>query len=318
LYGDPGSISASFLPFHLSPLFFFLLSFFLCQSFVTFVLEMKKITKRQYIKGFFAVVIILLGVRLAFPDIAKSQAQLDEEALSAYNDSLTQAQRDSIDKVSLTEINGIEDADYSSHDAASSRFFRSDGSLAKHPIFSVSHFGKTFPDLNDVQLASARKYGVEPVQNRKEAEKHRDKLVYVGSNPYYSIDELHSSIPYLVPRAAVLLQDIGRSFYDSLQIKGIPLHKIIVTSVLRSKDDVVSLRKRNGNASEHSCHMFGTTFDICYNRYNTVQPPGEERRKVRNDSLKWVLSEVLRDFREANRCYIKYEIKQGCFHITVR
>ena len=44
----------------------------------------------------------------------------------------------------------------------------------------------------------------------------------------------------------------------------------------------------------------------------------EPRRQVRNDSLKWVLSEVLRDKREAGRCYIKHEVKQGCFHITVR
>jgi hypothetical protein len=39
---------------------------------------------------------------------------------------------------------------------------------------------------------------------------------------------------------------------------------------------------------------------------------------VRNDTLKWVLSEVLRDMREQKRCYIKYEVKQGCFHMTVR
>jgi ubiquinone/menaquinone biosynthesis C-methylase UbiE len=44
----------------------------------------------------------------------------------------------------------------------------------------------------------------------------------------------------------------------------------------------------------------------------------QPRRQVQNDTLKWVFSEVLRDFREKNRCYIKYEVKQGCFHITVR
>jgi hypothetical protein len=41
-------------------------------------------------------------------------------------------------------------------------------------------------------------------------------------------------------------------------------------------------------------------------------------REVRNDTLKFVLSEVLRDLREQGRCYIKYEVKQGCFHMTVR
>jgi len=47
-------------------------------------------------------------------------------------------------------------------------------------------------------------------------------------------------------------------------------------------------------------------------------PDGPRRREVRNDSLKFILSEVLNDMRQQNRCYIKYEVKQGCFHLTVR
>ena len=130
---------------------------------------------------------------------------------------------------------------------------------------------------------------------------------------------MRSSIPYLVPRASTLLQTIGENFLDSLYVKGVPLHKIIVTSVLRTEEDVARLMQHNGNASEQSCHRFATTFDICYNRYTTVSPPDSpERRKVQNDTLKWVLSEVLRDLRQEGRCYIKHEIKQGCFHITVR
>ncbi len=196
-------------------------------------------------------------------------------------------------------------------------FWRADGREVKNRIYSVPHFGNTFPDQNDVQLMAAVKYGVSPVQNAVEAEKSKGKLVYMASNPYFYVDNLKSSIPYLVPRAAVLLQDIGRNFFDSLQIKGIPLHKIIVTSILRSKDDVEKLRVRNSNATVNSCHLYGTTFDICYNRYKTVQTEDCPRREVRNDSLKWVLSEVLRDMREQQRCYVKYEVKQGCFHITV-
>lgn len=187
-----------------------------------------------------------------------------------------------------------------------------------HKINSVPSYKLAFPDSNDVQLASARKYGVRPVLNREDAEKRKNELVYIGANPYFYVDRLRESIPYLVPRASILLQDIGKAFYDSLYVKGIPLHKIIVTSVLRSEEDVVRLRRHNGNASENSCHRFGTTVDICYNRYKTVQTKDSPRRQVQNDSLKWVLSEVLRDMRESGRCYIKYEVKQGCFHLTVR
>ncbi len=201
--------------------------------------------------------------------------------------------------------------------ADTSVFWCADGKEVKNRIYSVPHFGNTFPDQNDVQLAAASKHGVGPVRNSDEAEKSKGKLVYVGSNPYFYVDKLNNSIPYLVPRAAVLLQDIGRNYFDSLQVKGIPLHKIIVTSILRTKDDVEKLRVRNSNATVNSCHLYGTTFDICYNRYKTVQTEEKPRREVRNDSLKWVLSEVLRDMRDQQRCLVKYEVKQGCFHITV-
>lgn len=199
-------------------------------------------------------------------------------------------------------------------------FKGADGRPLKSKIYSVPGFGRTFPDLQEVHIVSARKLGVSPVENREEAEQRKGELVYVGSNPYYTMDSRMSySIPYLVPRAGDLLQRISRNFLDSLAVKGIPLHTLIVTSVLRTENDVRRLRRFNGNASEESCHRFGTTFDICYNRYNTVShPDGPERRAVRSDSLKWVLSEVLRDLREQELCYVKYEVKQGCFHITVR
>ena len=181
-----------------------------------------------------------------------------------------------------------------------------------HRIWSVSNFKNAFPDGQDVQILAAERWGVRPVPNRDNAEKRKKELVYIGASPYYYVDNLRSSIPYLVPRAAVLLQDIGQAFYDSLYVKGVPLNKLIVTSVMRSMDDVAKLQRHNQNATERSCHLYGTTFDICYNRYHPVIKP------VRDDTLKWVLSEVLRDMRQQERCYVKYEVKQGCFHITVR
>lgn len=181
-----------------------------------------------------------------------------------------------------------------------------------HRILSVPNYKKAFPDSQSVQIVAAERWGVRPVMNREDAEKRKKELVYIGESPYWHVDRLSSSIPYLVPRAALLLQDIGQAFYDSLYVKGVPLQQLIVTSVLRSKDDVARLQRHNQNATERSCHLFGTTFDICYNRYHPIERP------VRDDTLKWVLSEVLRDKREEGRCYIKYEVKQGCFHMTVR
>lgn len=187
-------------------------------------------------------------------------------------------------------------------------------------IFSVPSYDACFPDVQEVQIVAAQRWGVPPIANRQEAEARKEELVYVGACPFYDIDNgMSQSIPYLVPRASVLLRHIGRTFMDSLDVKGVPLYRIIVSSVLRTEEDVSRLRKRNLNASEQSCHRYGTTFDIAYNRYNVVSnPDGPMRRAVRDDTLKWVLSEVLRDCRAEGRCYVKYERKQGCFHITVR
>ena len=40
--------------------------------------------------------------------------------------------------------------------------------------------------------------------------------------------------------------------------------------------------------------------------------------KEETDKLKSVLAEVLQDLRKQKKCYVRYEFKQGCFHITVR
>ena len=276
---------------------------YLCKKF----LDMK-ISKNRYLQGFVVVVLFLALVRLVFPSVAEPRlAKNEKEQDSAEVDSLKAMKKDELSAAPDTAMAGM-----------ASIFFDKDGKEVKHRIFSVPHFGNTFPDQQDVQILAANQHGVAPVQNREEAEHSKGKLVYVGSNPFFYVDKLNNSIPYLVPKASVLLQDIGRAYFDSLQIKGIPLHKIIVTSILRTKDDVAKLRTRNGNATENSCHLYGTTFDICYNRYKQIQTKDQPRRQVQNDTLKWVFSEVLRDFRNKNRCYIKYEVHQGCFHITVR
>lgn len=299
-------------------------------TFATVLIEkIMKISKNKYLKGFVIVILVLALVRLLFPSVAKPRMA----QAAAGGDSAAMAEKASDEISGKSSDDASDEVDASKEDTAKdelsvtpdtakanqpSIFFDKEGREVKHRIFSVPHFGNTFPDQQDVQILAANKHGVAPVQNREEAEHSKGKLVYVGSNPFFYVDKLNNSIPYLVPRASVLLQDIGRAYFDSLQIKGIPLHKIIVTSILRTKDDVSKLRARNGNATENSCHLYGTTFDVCYNRYKQIQTRKEPRRQVQNDTLKWVLSEVLRDFREQNRCYIKYEVNQGCFHITVK
>ncbi len=293
-----------------------------------------KITKQKYLQGFLAVTFVLALVRCIFPSVAEDKLSATATEVMKGNQtpasSSVAGKKETAKQVETPATSADKQADKALRDAqpvpsvqqgrahSASRFIKPDGTPVKNRIYSVPGYSESFPDLQDVQIQAATKWGVSPVVNRKEAEERKSELVYVGSNPYFYVDKLSNSVPYLVPRASVLLQDIGRNFFDSLQIKGIPLHKVIATSVLRTKEDVTRLRGHNGNATENSCHLYGTTFDVCYNRYKTVEAPGEKRRTVQNDTLKYVLAEVLRDLREAGRCYIKYEVKQGCFHITVR
>ena len=186
-------------------------------------------------------------------------------------------------------------------------------------IRGVVSYKRTFPDLNDKHLEVAKTVGIRPLEDREEAESMKEKLTHITDNEFYVVDSLTHSIPYLVPRASALLDTIGSNFLDSLAAKGLNPNQVIVTSVLRTQSDVKRLRRRNGNASANSAHCFGATFDVSWKRFKKVEDEdGRPLQDVGSDTLKLVLSEVLRDLRQAEKCYIKYELKQGCFHITAR
>lgn len=193
--------------------------------------------------------------------------------------------------------------------------------FVNQPIKSYVH-DKDFGDGNELQLTAARKNGIDvAIPTREEAQKLVDqgKLVWVGGSPLFYLDDLHHSMPYLVPKAYRLLNRIGINFIDSLQSKGVPPHKIIVTSVLRSNEDVSRLKRQNGNAVSESAHVFATTFDISYTKYDEMaDDPMKVHDANREILMKRALGEVLRDLRYEGRCFVKYEVKQGCFHITVR
>lgn len=178
---------------------------------------------------------------------------------------------------------------------------------------------KGFPDMNDVQLETACRLGISQCKNRKEAALKSDSLIYIGECPYYVLDNLSHSTPYLIPRAARLLKEISCSFLDSLSSRGMPYYRLLVTSVLRTNEDVQKLKKVNVNASENSCHQHGTTFDICYNKFFKVVAPNDSTaQQVWPAELKQILAEVIDDQRRLGTCYVKYEYRQACFHITAR
>ena len=194
------------------------------------------------------------------------------------------------------------------------------GPIENHPvrIYDVD-FAKEFNDLNEVQLAVAQAIGVPPVEDREAAERMVKRLVEIGDTDLYSVDELTHSIPFLIPSAAGLLERIGLNFRDSLASKGLNPNKLVVTSILRTEEDIRKLRQGNLNAAENSTHCFGTTFDLSYWHYVRVpELRGRAYAEVPPEYLRATLSQVLRDLHDEGACFVKYEKMQTCFHITVR
>lgn len=174
--------------------------------------------------------------------------------------------------------------------------------------------GRVFNDSNHLQINASKAVGIRPILGPEDVWHARKPLVKIESNRDYYVDELRHSMPYLVPEAARLLQDIGRGFNDSLASRGGGAYRIKVTSVLRTPVTVKKLRRRNVNAVATSAHLYGTTFDISYAKFicdSDTLPRTQE-------DLKNLLAEVLHNLRKQNRCYVKYERKQACFHITAR
>ena len=174
--------------------------------------------------------------------------------------------------------------------------------------------GRVFNDSNHVQLAVAEEIGIKPIESLSDAWHLRRPVKKIYSCREYYVDNLTHSLPYLVPEAYDLLKEIGARFNDTLAARGGGSYRIKVTSVLRTGTGVRKLRRRNINAVKNSTHQFGTTFDISYAKFicdsMTVNRTQED--------LKNLLAEILKGLVSEGRCYVKYERKQSCFHITAR
>ncbi len=184
------------------------------------------------------------------------------------------------------------------------------------PVRYIGNYNKDFNDLNDLHLKAAQTIGISPISSREEAEKQSKKLKEIKSCNTFDVMELTHSIPFLAPQAADLLDKIGNNFRDSLESLNAPVYRLRVTSILRTKDDISKLKKRNVNSTENSAHLYGTTFDIAWNKYNKADE--KDTLNLTPEQLKMVLASVLRDLKKEKTCYIKHEKKQGCFHITAR
>lgn len=190
-----------------------------------------------------------------------------------------------------------------------------DDNCIRMRIKPIGPLRRVFNDSNYVQLEAANALGINPITTDADIWELQRPLVHIRSCREYYVDELSHSYPYLVPEAADLLADIGRAFNDSLAARGGGDYRIKVTSVLRTPLTVKKLRRVNHNAVEESTHSFGTTFDISYSKFICDSDTATHRTF---EDLKNLLAEILHDLRAQGRCWVKFEYRQSCFHITAR
>ena len=243
-----------------------------------------------------------------------------DDAETTTNESVAAAKADSIEQA---KIDSIQNASIKLVEEEQTVINSTRKTRPRTRIRGVLSYNKCFPDSNYLQIEAAKSNGVEPQKNSETVKQlvGSNALVNITNSPYYYVERLTYSMPYLVPKAQHLLNTIGMNFVDSLCAKGLPPHIIIVTSVLRTEELITKLQKGNPNAVNNSCHCYGTTIDISYHRFMPVMTgfEGKTPELTRyEEKLKMVLSEVLFDLRQREMCYIKYEKKQGCFHLTVR
>lgn len=178
-------------------------------------------------------------------------------------------------------------------------------------IYDAS-YAEIFNDSNAYQFAFAQKIGITPISEIGQAYFTSKPIVHITTNENFVIDTLTHSVPFLVPEAAKLLNDIGAGFINKLKKNGYSGWRIIVTSLLRTPESVKKLRRVNSNATEASTHQYATTFDITYNKYYA----SSNATPCNEIELKRTLGEVLLELRRDKRCMVKYERKSPCFHIT--
>ena len=100
-----------------------------------------------------------------------------------------------------------------------------------------------FKDVNDTQIVAAQQFGIVPLSTRAGVDSIASQLIKIESSRTFRVDSLTHSVPYLTPSASDLLNTIATRFQAKLQAQGLAQYQFIVTSMLRTSDDVRRLRR---------------------------------------------------------------------------
>ena len=175
-------------------------------------------------------------------------------------------------------------------------------------------YSTVFDDMQGKHITVAKKkaFTGAPLLDATTLKPQVQGLLRIKSNRFLKVGHLTHSLPYLTEESAYELNQIAKDFQAKVRQRHLPYCRILVTSLLRTTEDVKHLQEINKNATKDSPHMYGTTFDIAWAYY---QCP---KRSANGDEYFKILADVLKEHRDAQKIYVRYETRERCFHITVR
>ncbi|MFZ9299433.1 MAG: DUF5715 family protein [Chitinophagaceae bacterium] len=163
-----------------------------------------------------------------------------------------------------------------------------------------------FTDGISVHELAYKKEGIKSQKNSVALRNLESKgvLKKITTNDYYIVRDMDYSDPLLLPKAADLLLNISRLYVSEIEKAGLKYIPFEITSATRTIESIKRLKQDNNNAIKNSAHLKGKTFDIGY--INFANYPRQRALFIN----------VLKALREENKCFVKYELVQKCFHIT--
>jgi len=178
-------------------------------------------------------------------------------------------------------------------------------------------YSRKLKDILTDYIEESSVSGISKCSSKRELlKKARDgELCRIRNGRGFEVEDLSYSYPFLTKKGKALLKEIGKKFREKVSGTRLRGSDFKITSMTRTTEILVRLRKLNSNASVNSPHFYGNTFDISYVRFSSPKWFITDCDKY---FLKETLAQIIWQLREEKRCWATYEIKQGCFHVVAR
>ena len=178
-------------------------------------------------------------------------------------------------------------------------------------------FSRKLRDMLPDYIGRSNASGIDECRNKRELlKKAAGREVFrIRNGRGYVIGDLSYSYPYLTKEGKVLIKETGKRFRKKISGTSLRGSDFKITSMTRTTEILGKLRKSNSNVSDNSPHIHGNAFDISYVRFIAKKWFVTDCDKY---YLKEALAEVIWQLREEKKCWVTYEINQGCFHVVAR